>query len=98
MVIKHKEQTNDCETKHKFCAKKTGWCWRTHKELKLKKNILTVSISWAQAGIFQSPLQKGTVYCAKKCENGLPTTRDNMNEGNGSHYISEDPTVRFQSQ
>jgi hypothetical protein len=37
-------------------------------------------------------------FVLEKCKNGLPITRDNMNEGNGNHYISEDPKVRFQSQ
>jgi len=41
---------------------------------------------------------KVLAFVLEKCENGLPITKDNMNEGNGSHYISEDPTVRFQSQ
>lgn len=47
---------------------------------------------------FNAPYKKILAFVLEKCENGLPITRDNMNEGIGSYYISEDPTVIFQSQ
>jgi hypothetical protein len=43
-------------------------------------------------------IKKVLAFMLEKCKNGLPITRDNMNEGTGSYYIPEDSTARFQSQ
>lgn len=69
------------------------------KELLLQKANSTSKHFMGPSRCISMPLiKKVLAFMLEKCKNGLPITRDNMNEGTGSYYIPEDSTARFQSQ